>query len=89
MVVSFLANPSSAPMGQKSSPGGGRDYAPISAINSATVFRTSSSVNSNSAATRLASATRAILWGREMGGWVGNGGGDSQVPPSTMFASGE
>jgi len=64
-------------------------YAPISATNSATVFLTSSSVNSNSAATRFASAARAIVCGFEIGGSVGKGGGDSQVAPSTMFAGGE
>jgi hypothetical protein len=57
-------------------------------INSCTQRRTSASVDSNSAATRFASAARAILCGLEMGGSVGNGGGDSQVPPS-IFAGGE
>jgi hypothetical protein len=64
-------------------------YAPISATNSATVFLTTSSVNSNSAATRFAAAERAIVCGLEMGGSVGKGGGDSQVAPSTMLAGGE
>ncbi len=58
-------------------------------MNSATVLLTSSSVNSNSAATRFDSAKRAIVCGLDIGGSVGNGGGDSQVAPSTMFAGGE
>ena len=42
--------------------------------------RTSSSEMSNSAATRLASARRAILCGLETGAWVRNGWGTSQTP---------
>ena len=57
-------------------------------MNSTTFFRTSSSVKSKSAAIRFDSARRAILCGLEIGGSVGKGCGDSQVPEST-FAGGE
>ena len=57
-------------------------------MNSATFLLTSSSVNSNSAAIRFASAWSAIECGLEIGGSVGKGCGDSQTLASTS-AGGE
>ena len=60
----------------------GYGYVLICTMNSATFFLISVSVNSNSAAIRFASARSAMLCGREMGGSVGKGYGDSQVAAS-------